>query len=148
MDWLAEALGSLSEERKQCQNKKIILKKNYLIEISSLGNIGGLYIQVKFSCYLLHKQCCLLSTTAMNYHSWRSYQNFNIWKKLATRLPLTLNSWEKYWIFQHLEHNYKPYSGYEDLLLYLFGWDDGNMNWKSTAHVPSCSWWCWRLFSS
>ncbi len=34
------------------------------------------------------------------------------------------------------------------LLLYLLGWDDGNMNWKSTAHVPSCSWWCWRLFSS
>lgn len=31
---------------------------------------------------------------------------------------------------------------------YLFGCDDGSMNWKSTAHVPSCSWWCWMLFSS
>lgn len=23
---------------------------------------------------------------------------------------------------------------------YLLGCDDGNINWKSTAHVPSCSW--------
>lgn len=68
MDGLVEVLGSLSEGRKQRQNKKIILTGD-LIEISSLGNIGGLYIHVKFSCYLLHKQCCLLNTTAMNYHS-------------------------------------------------------------------------------
>lgn len=31
---------------------------------------------------------------------------------------------------------------------YLFGCEDGSMNWKSTAHVPSCIWWCWMLFSS